>query len=185
MPDFDVRSLLGWFHFIFLVLAGGSMPVCLVLSGFEDAHEDIRGLSAMIWKKLTIWGTRFAVICGVILFVMAMVNGDKPFAQPHLMFKVGIGAVLIFLCENAPRSLQVGKRGYAMLALMLFIFISFIASNHAALTLKAEPPTPEVEAPVAPEADAPVVPDQETAAPVVSAPEAVSTAPHSIPAARQ
>jgi len=167
MPDFDAQSLLGWFHFIFLVLAGGSMPVCLMLSGFEDSREDIRGLAAGVWKKLTVWGMRLAVLCGAILFVMAMVKGDRPFTQPHLMFKLGIGVLLILLCENAPKALAVGKRGFAMLALMLFILTSFVASNHNAFMPKPEPPAPEA-APAEPAAE----PSPDAAPPVVPPPDA-------------
>jgi hypothetical protein len=132
MPNFDVQSFLGWFHFLGLALAGGSMPVCLMLSGFEDTNEDVRGLSAVIWKKLTVWGMRCAVFCGAALIIVLLVEGGQPFSQPHLMFKIGIAAVLIFLCETAPKQLGVGKRGAAMLAMVLFLVVSFVASNHSA-----------------------------------------------------
>jgi hypothetical protein len=129
MPNFDNESLLRWLHFIALVFVGGSIPVCLLLSGFEDTHEDIRGLSAVIWKKLTIWSMRAAVLFGVILFVMSLVKGGKPFSQPHLMFKIGAVPILVFLCETAPKSLGKGKRGAALLTIALFSVISFVAFN--------------------------------------------------------
>jgi len=129
MSDFYVQSLVKWFHLIFLVLAGGTMPVCLMLSGFEDTHEEVRGIAAGVWKKLAIWGMRFAVLCGVILYAMACVYGEKPYFQPHLIYKLVIVILLVVLCENAPKQLINGKRGYAMLALMLFILTSFIAST--------------------------------------------------------
>jgi hypothetical protein len=151
-----------------------------MLSGFEDTREDVRGLSAGVWKKLTIWGMRLAVICGVVLFVMAMIKGERPFAQPHLMFKLGIGAVLILLCENAPKSLMVGKRGSAMLTLMLFILISFMASNHSAFLVKPEPPAPESDPSAVPPAPAP-----EAEPPVVIAVPPPETVPPAVPAAQQ
>ena len=147
MPNFDTESLLRWFHFIALVFAGGSMPICLLLSGFEDTREDIRGLSAVIWKKVTVWGLRCAVFCGVVLFIMYLIKGGKPFAQPHLMFKIGIAPILVLLCETAPKSLLKGKRGAALLAMVLFLVTSFIASNHKAF-LKPEQIPPTQEAPV-------------------------------------
>jgi hypothetical protein len=156
MPDLDAQSLIGWLHFIFLVLVGGSIPVCLILSGFEDTHEDIRGLSAVIWKKLTRWGMRLAILCGLALFVVEMAKGEKPFAQPHLMFKLGIGAVMVFLSESTPKALGIGKRGSATLALMIFIFTSFIASNHEAFS-KTEAPAPSVVAPEIPTPEPPSV----------------------------
>ena len=169
MPHFDVQSLLSWFHFVTLVMAGGSMPVCLLLSGFEDTREDIRGLSAVIWKKVTIWGLRCAVFCGVVLFIMCLVKGDKPFAQPHFMFKIGIAPILVLLCEVTPKSLARGKRGYALLAMMLFLVTSFIASNHKAFLEPAQIPpaqdipqeAPPVTAPAMEANDTPMPQSQE------------------------
>ena len=151
MPDFYVHSLVRWFHFIFLVIAGGSMPVCLMLSGFEDTHEEVRGLAAGVWKKLTIWGMRFAVLCGIILYAMACVYGEKPYFQPQLIYKLVIVIVLVVLCENAPKSLINGKRGYAMLALMLFILTSFIASTKLFQNQDKLPDAAPIEAPAVPE----------------------------------
>ncbi|MDR0499091.1 MAG: hypothetical protein LBH03_05075 [Holophagales bacterium] len=149
MPNFDNESLLRWLHFITLVFAGGSVPVCLLLSGFEDAHEDIRGLSAVIWKKLTIWSMRAAILFGLILLIMSLVKGGKPFSQPHLMFKIGIVSILVFLCETTPKSLGSGKRGSALLAMALFVVISFVTSNGKAFY------TPEPAPVLAPETQAP------------------------------
>jgi hypothetical protein len=129
MPNFDNESLLRWMHFTALVFVGGGIPVCLLLSGFEDTHEDIRGLSAVIWKKLTIWSMRAAVLFGVILLVINLVKGGKPFSQPHLMFKIGAVPILVLLCETAPKYLGRGKRGIALLAMALFSVISFITLN--------------------------------------------------------
>jgi hypothetical protein len=134
MPNFDAESLLRWFHFVGLVLAGGSMPVCLMLSGFEDTHEDVRGLSAVIWQKITLWGMRCAVCFGFLLFILSLFKGNKPFAQPHLMFKIGMGPILLFLCETAPKPLSVGKRGLALIATVLFLVTSFIAANGRAFS---------------------------------------------------
>ena len=129
MPNFDAESLLRWFHFVSLVIAGGSMPVCLLLSGFEDTHEDIRGLSAVVLKKMTIWGLRCAVALGLLLFVTSMAVGNRPFEKPHLMFVLGISTILLVLCEISPKPLAVGKRSFALLTMVLFLVVSFIASN--------------------------------------------------------
>jgi len=147
MSDFYVQPLVKWFHLIFLVLAGGAMPVCLMLSGFEDTHEEVRGIAAGVWKKLAVWGMRFAVLCGVILYVMAWVHGERPFAQPHLIYKLVIVIVLAVLCENAPKQLINGKRGHAMLALMLFILASFVASTKLFLEQDKTPKAAPIESP--------------------------------------
>jgi len=160
MPDFDVQSLVSWFHFIALVMAGGSMPVCLLLSGFEDTHEDIRGLSAVIWKKVTVWGLRCAVICGAALFIMYLVKGDKPFTQPHLMFKLGAAPILLLLCETTPKFLAIGKRGSAMLATVLFLVVSFLASNGNAL-ISPKPVSAPESAPAPEVSSEPIVQSQE------------------------
>jgi hypothetical protein len=143
MPNFEIESLLRWFHFIGLVLAGGSMPVCLLLSGFEDTHEDIRGLSAVVWKKMAVWGMRCAVCFGFILFILLIFKGNKPFTQPHLMLKIGLGPILLFLCETAPKPLAVGKRGLALIATVLFLVTSFVASNGKAFLSVKPNPAPE------------------------------------------
>jgi hypothetical protein len=157
MPNFDVQSLLGWFHFVGLALAGGSMPVCLMLSGFEDANEDVRGLSAVIWKKVTVWGMRCAVFCGAALVIVSLVKGGHPFSQPHLMFKIGIAAVLVFLCETAPKQLGVGKRGAALLAMVLFLVVSFVALNHKAFSYQPMPIAPPAPAQMEPGEEALII----------------------------
>jgi hypothetical protein len=129
MPNFDSESLLRWFHFLMLVLAGGAMPVCLLLSGFEDSREDLRGLSAAVWRKMAVWGMRLAILFGVAVVAASIANDGKPFSQPHLMFKIGIAPFLVLLCETAPKSLGAGRRGAAIGAVMLFLLTSFIASN--------------------------------------------------------
>jgi len=151
MPHFDTESLLKWFHFLMLVLAGGAMPVCLLLSGFEDTHEDVRGLSAAIWKRLVVWGMRLAVLFGVVVLVALIVNGGKPFSQPHLMFKIGLAPFMVLLCETAPKSLGAGKRGVAMVAMILFLLTSFIASNGKAFFEPKPEPAAAVEAEPAPD----------------------------------
>jgi len=155
MPNFENESLLRWLHFIALVFMGGSIPVCLLLSGFEDTHEDIRGLSAVIWKKLTIWSMRAAVLFGVILLVMNLVGGGKPFSQPHLMLKIGAVPVLVFLCETAPKFLGNGKRGTALLTMALFSILSFVTINGKAFFQSETTIEPQIEPTVVPESVSP------------------------------
>jgi hypothetical protein len=66
------------------------------------------------------------------MVIVSLFNGEQPFSQPHLMFKIGIAALLVFLCETAPKPLAVGKRGAALLSMVLFLVVSFVASNHSA-----------------------------------------------------
>jgi hypothetical protein len=129
MPHFGPESLLRWFHILTLALAGGAMPVCLLLSGFEDTREDVRGLSAAVWRKMAVWGMRLAVLFGVAVLAANIAGGGRPFSQPHLMFKIGMAPFLVLLCETAPKKLGAGRRGAAMGAMMLFLLTSFVASN--------------------------------------------------------
>jgi hypothetical protein len=157
MPNFDAVSLLRWFHFLMLVVAGGAMPICLLLSGFEDTHEDVRGLAAGVWRKIAVWGMRLAIFFGVAVFVASIVKGGEPFTQPHLMFKIGMAPILVLLCETTPKKLGEGKRGSAMGAIILFLLTSFVASNgNAFFRAKPQLPTPietaiPLEYPTAPE----------------------------------
>ncbi|MCL1893355.1 MAG: hypothetical protein FWG02_03820 [Holophagaceae bacterium] len=155
MPDFEIQSIVKWLHIISMVLAGGTMPVCLILSGFEESHEDVRGISAVIWKKLAVWGMRFTVAFGIILLIMYLAKGGKPFSQPHLMLKIGLTPILIFVCETATKNLGNAKRGAAMLAVVLILIITFVSTNGNAFVKKtndnantneqADTPPPRVE----------------------------------------
>jgi len=142
-------SFIRWLHFVALFFAGGCMPVCLLLSGFEDTREDIRGLSAVIWKKIAIWAMRFAVLTGAVMFVMVLFKGDRPFSQPHLMFMLGLSPFLILLCEKTPNSLGMGKRGIAMLITALFLATSFVAT-YGKVVFSPEPAPPPADPQPAP-----------------------------------
>jgi hypothetical protein len=150
MPNFDAESLLKWFHFLMLVVAGGAMPVCLLLSGFEDTNEDVRGLAAGVWRKMVVWGMRLAIFCGLAVLVASIVNGGTPFQQPHLMFKIGMAPILVLLCETAPKHLGEGKRGAALGAIILFLVTSFVASNGKAFFAAKPPPAAVETAPLEP-----------------------------------
>jgi hypothetical protein len=169
MPNFDAESLVRWVHFIMLALAGGAMPVCLMLSGFEDTQEEIRGLSAVIWKKVARWGIRLAVLAGIALLVLQIINGGKPFSHPHLMFKLGIAPILVLLCETAPKALGAGKRGAAMLAVVIFVLVSFVASNGRAFFEAKPEPEPVAAADLGNAADLPALTPKVTTPSVTAA----------------
>ncbi|MCL1908519.1 MAG: hypothetical protein FWG12_04020 [Holophagaceae bacterium] len=142
MPDFSVQSFVGWLHFVSLVVAGGVMPVCLILSGFEETNEDVRGISAVIWKKLAVWGMRSAFACGLALLVINWINRSEPFSQPILLSLLVMAGLLVWLCEAAPKALGTGKRGTALMAMALFLVVSFVITNRTAFARSVPDPDP-------------------------------------------
>jgi len=126
MPNVNTYDLLKWLHLVAFAVAGGAAVVALLLSGFEDTREDLRGLAATVWSKVVAWGFRLAFLLGVVLLVMKIQAGDHPFDHRYLHFKITLAVLLLAFSEMAPRALARAKRGAAMLALMLFLLTSFL-----------------------------------------------------------
>lgn len=127
MPN--AYDMIRWIHFLCAALAGGGMVVCLMVSGFEDTREDLRGLAAALWARIVSWGLRLALLTGIGMTVWALKMGANPFVQNWLWVKVALVVVLFGLSESAPKALASGKRGGALLATLLFLLASFATFN--------------------------------------------------------
>ncbi|HXC17091.1 MAG TPA: hypothetical protein VNV60_06595 [Holophagaceae bacterium] len=126
----DPLAMLKWFHFLVLAMAGGGGIVALLLSGFESERPDLQGLAATVWKRTATWGFRLAVLIGIAMLFLKMSQGDKPFATfNYLHIKLLLVFFLLACVEMAPKMLAKGKRGAAMLALLLFMATAFVVYN--------------------------------------------------------
>lgn len=132
MPQFDLFSVIRSLHIIVLALAGGSAMVVLVLVGFEESREDLRGLTSVLWKRTTSWAFRVAVVLGLALLGMKFAAGAKPFQELYLHWKLPLVLLLLAFSEMSPRSLAGRKRGAPLLAFLLFLLVVFVSANHGA-----------------------------------------------------
>ncbi|MDE3245985.1 MAG: hypothetical protein KGN80_07855, partial [Acidobacteriota bacterium] len=139
MPAFDSISLVKWLHFILLSMAGGGAIVALLLSGFEDEHEDLRGLAATIWKRTATWGFRLAVLAGIGALLIHMKNGNNLLLERFMHIKLTLVLLLLACSEMAPKGLAAGKRGAAMAALLLFLLASFVMYNQGIFGRRPRP----------------------------------------------
>lgn len=141
----DPLAMLKWFHFLLLTVAGGGAVVALLLSGFESDRPDLQGLAATVWKRTTTWGIRIAVIVGILMLSLKISQGEKPFATfNYLHIKLVLVFLLLTCTEMAPKMLAKGKRGAAMIALLLFMATSFVVYNKALFPSKT--PAPQASA---------------------------------------
>ena len=147
---FNAYYLLKWMHFVALSVIGGGAVVALLISGFEDEREDLRGLAATLWKRTVVWGVRIAILLGAALLAMKLSEGQKPFTEYYLHLKLTFAVILAGLSEATPKALAVGKRGTALLALMLFLLASFTVYNKAVFGVKQAPLAPVPIASAAP-----------------------------------
>jgi lysylphosphatidylglycerol synthetase-like protein (DUF2156 family) len=126
----EAIHLLRWLHFVAAAVGGGAAVVALLLSGFEDGREDLRGLAATVWAKVVSWSFRLAVIAGAVLLVLLLQRGENPFVEGrYFTIKLLLVLGLLGLSETAPKALGKGKRGAGLLALTLFLAISFVVYN--------------------------------------------------------
>ncbi|HTL99221.1 MAG TPA: hypothetical protein VL181_10500 [Holophagaceae bacterium] len=138
----DPLSMLKWFHFLVLAMAGGGAIVALLLSGFESERPDLQGLAATVWKRTATWGFRLAVLIGIAMLALKMSQGDKPFAAfNYLHIKLLLVFFLLACAEMAPKALAKGKRGAAMMALLLFMATTFVVYNKDLFAPKTAAPT--------------------------------------------
>ena len=139
MPHFETFSLVKWLHFVALAVGGGDMVVELLLSGFEEEREDLRGLAASIWKKAVTWPFRFALILGLALWGIRHHQNINLFWFSYFHWKLLLVVGLLAMSEMAPRTLAVGKRGAALLGLLLFLLTTFVTVNSSAFPQKIRP----------------------------------------------
>lgn len=126
----EAVNLLRWLHFVVLAVGGGAAVVTLLLSGFEEGKEDLRGLAATVWAKVVAWSFRLALIAGIALLVVMIQGGQNPLKNGHYFhIKLLLVFVLVGLSEMTPKALAAGKRGSALLVLVLFLASSFTVYN--------------------------------------------------------
>lgn len=126
----EAINLLRWLHFVTLAAGGGAAIVALLLSGFEEGREDLRGLAATVWAKVVVWAFRLALILGIALLVMMIQHGQNPFKNGYYFHvKLLLVVILVGLSEMTPKLLAVGKRGTALLVLVIFFAASFVVYN--------------------------------------------------------
>jgi hypothetical protein len=106
--------------------------VVLILVGLEDSREDLKGLTALLWRRTAAWAFRVALVLGIVLLALRIQAGDQPFQAIYLHWKMPLVTLLLVCSEMAPRSLAAGKRGAALLAFMFFLFTTFVSVNQAA-----------------------------------------------------
>jgi uncharacterized membrane protein len=132
MPDFEAYSIVKWLHVIAVALGGGSAMIILVLVGFEESREDLKGLTSILWKRTTAWAFRLAVVFGIVLLVMRVRMGDQPFAARYLHLKLVLVLLLLVCSELSGKALSRSRRGAALLAFLLFLMATFVTVNRDA-----------------------------------------------------
>ena len=129
MPDFEVYSFVKWLHLTALALGGGSAMIILILVGFEDGRDDLKGMTSILWKRTTAWAFRLAVVFGLTLLVLRIRSGDHPFDARYLHLKLVLVLLLLASSEMSGRHLARARRGAAILAFLLFLMITFVSVN--------------------------------------------------------
>ena len=126
----EAVNMVRWLHFVALTVGGGAAVVALLLSGFEEGREDLRGLAATVWAKVVAWAFRLALVAGIALLVMMMQGGQNPLKNgSYFHIKLLLVFVLVGLSEMTPKALAAGRRSSALLALVLFLASSFTVYN--------------------------------------------------------
>jgi len=132
-------NILRWLHFVVLSGGAGGAVVALLLSGFEEGREDLQGLAATIWAKVVAWSFRLALLVGIALLMLNIQGGSNPLKNGHYFhIKLLLVFVLIGLSEMTPKALAAGKRGSALLVLVLFLAASFTVYNKGAFGSQAK-----------------------------------------------
>ena len=129
MFNFSTYDIIKWMHLIALALGGGAAMIILILVGFEDEREELRGMTSILWKRTAAWGFRLAVLLGIVLLVLRMRDGDHPFASTYLHWKLTLVFLLLMCSELSGKALAGARRGAAMLALLFFLMATFVAVN--------------------------------------------------------
>jgi hypothetical protein len=129
-PKLEAVNIVRWLHFVLLTGGGGGAVVALLLSGFEEGREDLQGLAATVWSKVVAWSFRLALVAGIALLVLLLQSGQNPFkAGFYLHLKLTLVFILVGLSEMTPKALAAGKRGSALLVLVLFMAAAFTVFN--------------------------------------------------------
>ncbi len=150
----ETVNLIRWFHFVAMSFGGGAAVVALLLSGFEEGREDLQGLAATVWAKVVAWSFRLAFLAGIALLVLLLQSGQNPFkAGIYFHIKLTLVIILLGLSEMTPKALAAGRRGSALLVVVLFLAVGFTVFNKGLFRKDAPKLVPE---PVAAAIAAPV-----------------------------
>ena len=144
MPSFDAFNLIKWMHFVALSVAAGGAVTCLLVSGFEESREDPQGFAAALWSRVVRWAFRIALLAGVALIGYFHSMGVNPFIYRYLWIKLPLALLAIGLSEMTPRALASGRRGSAMLTLLLFLLASFVAFQQSAFGARGSSNRPAI-----------------------------------------
>ena len=129
-PKLDTLNLLRWIHFVAMAFGSGAAVVALLLSGFEEGREDLQGLAATVWAKVVAWSFRVAFLVGIALLVGLLQSGVNPLKNgAYFHIKLALVVILLGLSEMTPKALAAGKRGSALLVVVLFMAIAFTVFN--------------------------------------------------------
>ena len=140
MPHFETFSLVKWLHFVAVAIGGGAMVVALLLSGFEEEREDLRGLAATVWKKTVTWPFRIVLILGLVLWAIRHTQHVNLFWFSYFHWKLLLVVALLAFTEMTPKALAAGKRGAALLALLFFLLTTFVTLNSSAFPQRIPAP---------------------------------------------
>jgi uncharacterized membrane protein len=132
MPSFDLYPLIKWLHVLMAALAGGAAMLILILVGFEDSREDLKGMTSLLWRRTAAWGFRLAVVLGAILLVLDYRAGLNPLEATYLHWKLALVVLLLVCSELSGKALARARRGAALLAFVLFLLVTFVAVNRDA-----------------------------------------------------
>lgn len=139
MPHFETYDLVKWLHVLAVALGGGSAMIILLLAGFEDSREDLRGLTAVLWRRTAAWAFRLAFLLGAVLLGMRFHFGDQPFEAGYLHWKLTLVLVLLVGSELSSKALGRARRGTTLLVFLMFLLASFVSVNHAAFGTSHRP----------------------------------------------
>jgi len=140
----QVFDIIKWLHLVAVALGGGAVMVILILVGFEAEREDLKGLTAVLWKRTASWAFRIAVVLGLILLTLQVLAGAHPFDAMYLHWKLVMVLALLMCSEMAPRALGSNRRGTPLLAFLFFLLITFVAVNKDAFGTKARRVEPSI-----------------------------------------
>jgi uncharacterized membrane protein len=132
----QLYDIIKWLHLVALAMGGGAAMVVLILVGFEADREDLKGLTAVLWKRTVSWAFRIAVLLGLILLAIKIQRGDQPFDHLYLHWKLALVVVMLAFSEMSPRALGNNRRGAPLLAFLLFLLVTFVAVNGNAFGVK-------------------------------------------------
>jgi hypothetical protein len=143
----EAVNLVKWLHFVAVSIGGGAAVVALLLSGFEEGKEDLQGLAATVWAKVVAWSFRLALVAGIALLVLMIQGGQNPLkAGIYFHIKLTLVFVLVGLSEMTPKALAAGRRGSALLVLVLFLAVGFTVFNKGLFRKDTPKVGPEIPA---------------------------------------